>query len=77
MIAMFEMVFKKSAPGAKGSKYGVFSGPYFPTFGLNTERYSVSLRIQSKCGKIRARKTLYLDTFQTVLVNINKEVLSS
>ena len=23
------------------SKYGVFSGPYFPAFGLNTERYSV------------------------------------
>ena len=27
------------------------SGTYFPTFGLNTERYSVSLCIQSKCGK--------------------------
>ena len=34
----------------KVSKYGVFSGPYFPTFGLNTERYSVYLRIQSKYG---------------------------
>ena len=34
----------------KVSKYGVFSGPYFPTFGLNTERYSVYLRIQSKCA---------------------------
>ena len=30
----------------KVSKYGVFSGPYFPTFGLNTERYGVSLRMQ-------------------------------
>ena len=40
----------------KVSKYGVFSGPYFPAFGLNTERYSISLRIQSKCGKIRTRK---------------------
>ena len=29
-----------------------FSGLYFPAFGLNTERYGVSLRIQSKCGKI-------------------------
>ena len=28
-----------------------YSGPYFPAFGLNTERYSVSLRIQSECGK--------------------------
>ena len=38
------------------SKYGVFSRPYFPAFWLNTERYEVSLRIQSKCGKIRTRK---------------------
>ena len=38
------------------SKYGVFSGPYFPVFGLNKERYSVSLRIQSECGKIRTRR---------------------
>ena len=28
----------------KVPKYGVFSGPYFPTFGLNTERYSVRMR---------------------------------
>ena len=25
-----------------------YSGPYFPAFGLNLERYSVSLRIQSE-----------------------------
>ena len=30
-----------------------YSGPYFPTFGLNTGTYGVSLRIQSECGKIR------------------------
>ena len=28
------------------SKYGVFPGPYFPVFGLNTETFSVNLRIQ-------------------------------
>ena len=33
-----------------------FSGPYFPAFGLNTDRYFVSLRIQSECEKIRTRK---------------------
>ena len=38
------------------SKYGVFSGPYFPAFILNTERYFVSLRIKSECEKIRTRK---------------------
>ena len=39
----------------KVSKYGVISGPYAPVFGLNTARYSVSLRIQSKYMKIRTR----------------------
>ena len=49
----------------KVSKYGVFSVPYFPAFGLNTERY-VSLRIQSECGKMRTRITPNTDTFQAV-----------
>ena len=40
----------------KVSRYGVFSGPRFPTSGMNTNRYFVSLRIQSKCGKIRTGK---------------------
>ena len=38
------------------SSYGVFSGLYFPAFGLNTERHGVSFRIQSKYGKVRTRK---------------------
>ena len=29
--------------------------PHFPAFGLNTERYCVSLRIQSECGKMREK----------------------
>ena len=44
-----------------------FSGPYFPTFGLKTERYGVSLRIQSECKKIRTIKTPNKDTFHVVL----------
>ena len=48
-----------------------FSGPYFLAFGLNPDRYtshlsSVSLRIQSKCGKIRTGKTPNMDTFHRV-----------
>ena len=39
------------------------SGSHFPEFGLNTERYSVSLRLQSECGKMRTRITPYTDTF--------------
>ena len=37
----------------KVSKYGVFAGPYFPVFGLNT-------------GKYGPEKTPYLDTFYAV-----------
>ena len=43
-----------------------FYGPYFPAFGLNTDTYSVSLHFQSKCGKIRTRKTPNTDTFHAL-----------
>ena len=45
-----------------------FSGLYFPAFGLNTERYGVSLHIHPKCGKIGTRKTPNTDTFHAVYV---------
>ena len=45
-----------------------YSSLYFPTFGLNTERYGVSLRIQSECGKIRTRITPNMDSFHAVKV---------
>ena len=44
------------------SKYGVFSGPYFPAFGLSRQIYYVNPRIQSEYGKYGPEK-LYLDTF--------------
>ena len=43
-----------------------YSGMHFPTFGLNTERYRVSLRIQSECGKMRTRITPNTDAFHAV-----------
>ena len=43
-----------------------YSGPYFPAFGLNPEGYGVYLRIQSECGKIRARISPNTDTFHAV-----------
>ena len=33
-----------------------FFGPYFPAFGLNTEIYSVNLRLQSEYRKMQTRK---------------------
>ena len=43
-----------------------YSGPYFPTFRMNTERYSISVHIQSECRKTWTRITLNMDTFYEV-----------
>ena len=48
------------------TKYGVFSGPYFPVFWLNKEIYSVN----PNTGKYGPEKTPYLDTFHAVLTPI-------
>ena len=42
-----------------------YSGPHFLAFRLNTERYTASLRIQSKCGNMRTRIT-NTENFNTV-----------
>ena len=44
----------------KMSKYGAFSGPYFPAFGLNTEIFEYG------DWKHGPENTTYLDTFHTV-----------
>ena len=50
----------------KSVRIWIYSGPHFPAFGLNTERYFVSLRIQSECGKIRALFTqLFISTYSS------------
>ena len=49
-----------------------YSGPHFPAFGLNREIYGVSLRIQSKCGKMRTRITPNTDTFHAVLIKLSR-----
>ena len=53
----------------KSVRVRIFYSPYFPTFELSMERYSVSLRIQSKCAKIRTRKVPNKDTFHAVCVS--------
>ena len=45
------------------SKYGIFSGLYFPAFGLNTERYAVSVRMHENTGTTETPNT---DTFYAV-----------
>ena len=43
------------------------SGPHFLAFELNTERYEVSLRIQSECGKIWTRNNYVFGHFSRSL----------
>ena len=50
----------------KSARIRSYSGPYFSVYGLNTEKYSLSLRIQSECWKIRTRITPNTDTFYAV-----------
>ena len=45
-----------------------YSGTHFPAFDLNTERYSMSLHIQSEFEKMRTRIIVNTDTFHAVLV---------
>ena len=49
----------------KVSKYGVFSGPYFPAFGLNTENTFPKILSQN-ARKYGPEKTPYLEIFHAV-----------
>ena len=55
-------IFWKTSRSSKKNHYvknvriWKFSDPCFPAVGINTERYGVSLRIQSEYGRIRTRK---------------------
>ena len=57
----FDMLFT----ARKVSKYGVISGLHFPLFGLNTEIYSVNLRILSEYRKIRTRNNFVFGHFSS------------
>ena len=57
----------------KVSKYRVICGPYFPAFGLNTERNFASLRIQSECGKIQTRNNSVFEHFSCSVYHIHDD----
>ena len=52
----------------KSARIWSYSGPYFPAFGLNTERHEVSIGILSVCGKIWTTATPKTDTSHAVFV---------
>ena len=59
------------------SKYGVFSGPYFPVFGLNTEICTVNLRIQPKYSKIRTTENSVFGHFShSVSDQLSQEIVN-
>ena len=52
------------------------SGPYFPAFELNIDRYSVSICIQSECGKIPEKlriRTLFTKWLLAEIPNLPQE----
>ena len=52
----------------KHNRIRSYSGLHFPAFGLNAEKYEVSLRIHSECGKMRTRTTPNTDSFHAALL---------
>ena len=58
-------VLSKLGPSTK-AEHRSYSGPLFPSFGLSTERYGVSLRIQFKCRQMRTRVTPNTNAFHAV-----------
>ena len=56
-------------PCVKSVRIASYSGLYFRAFGLNTERYGVSSRIQSEWGEMRTRITPNTDSFRAVYVS--------
>ena len=64
-------------PSVKSVRIRIYSCQHFPAFGLNTERYSVSLRIQAECEKMWVRITPNMDTFKAVTEAHTKPRLTS
>ena len=66
---VFQLLIHKSWHCMKSVRIRSFPGPYFFAFGLNTKTCGVFLRIQSKWGKLRTRKTPNTDNFHAVWMN--------
>ena len=66
MLSNFMIIVSSSFHCLKNVHYQSFSGPHFPVFGLNTETYSLNLRIQSECRKMRNRQSPNTNTFYKV-----------
>ena len=65
-IVLTLTLFTRDIHCVKSVRIQSFSGPYFPVFRPNM---SVSIRIQSKYGKVRTRKTPITNTFHAVVTS--------
>ena len=65
-VLMAHNIYPYCEKSVRIRSYWSFSGLYFLAFKLNAEKYAVSLRVQSECGKIRTRKTPNTDIFHAV-----------
>ena len=66
----------------KVSKYGVFSSPCFPVFGLNTEIYGVNVRSKSPHSvriqeNMNQEKTQCLETFHAAIPFYRENIIRS
>ena len=80
LIPMKELLFVKELVtffnAWKMSKWGDFSGAYFPVLGLNTEIYSVNLRIHSEYRKTQTRKNSVFGHFSCRLCKYLRVVIA-
>ena len=63
-------IFPQNSHCVKSVRIWSYSGPHFPAFALNTERYGVFLHIQAQRGKMRTRITPNTETFQAMIFMI-------
>ena len=61
------LIIQSNMHCVKSTRIRSCSGPYFLPFELNTRRYRLSPRIQSKWGKLQTRITPNMDTFYEVM----------
>ena len=66
VLVLQKEIFTCNAHFVKSIQIWKYSRSYFSAFGLKKDRYCISLRIQSKYGKIHSRITPNTDTFYAV-----------
>ena len=71
LCCYFYQLFLFSLTSWKVSKYGLFSGPYFPAFGLNTERDSISPYSVRMRENAEQKKTHIWTLFTQCVYSIN------